>query len=218
MTAFPKTLLQLAGASPAPSPLADSALVLIDAQLEYVCGAVPLAGIDAAVAQAVRLLGMARARDVPVFHIVHLGKARAAAFDPLGWHVAIIPELVPVEGEKVVVKSLPNAFAGTTLDEAIRATGRRELIIAGFATHMCVSATTRAALDLGYRCTVVAGATATRDLPNPLGRGVTPAAVVQEGTLAALADRFAVIVPDADALERADRASIELNAGARSCG
>ncbi|HKE47162.1 MAG TPA: isochorismatase family protein [Rhodanobacteraceae bacterium] len=211
--ALPKTLLQLAGASPVPSPLENAALVLIDAQLEYVCGAVPLAGIDAAVAHAARLLALARERAVPVFHVVHLGKAGAPAFDPLGWRAAIIPALAPRDGEKVVVKSLPNAFARTILEHEIRATGRGELIVAGFATHMCVSATTRAALDLGFRCTVVAGATATRDLPNPLGRGVTPAAVVQDGTLAALADRFAVIVADADAWTPASE-----RVGEPSCG
>jgi nicotinamidase-related amidase len=61
---------------------------------------------------------------------------------------------------------------------------------------MCVSTTTRAALDLGYRSTVVASATATRDLPHPTGNGVVPARNIHEAALAALADRFAVIVPD----------------------
>jgi nicotinamidase-related amidase len=74
------------------------------------------------------------------------------------------------------------------------------LIIAGFATHMCISATTRSALDHGYVSTVVAAACATRDLPDALGKGVVPAAEVQRATLAALADRFATIVPDAAAL------------------
>ncbi|HVI58630.1 MAG TPA: cysteine hydrolase family protein [Luteimonas sp.] len=200
MNALPRTLLQIAGAALHPGPLERSVLVLIDAQLEYVDGAVPLAGIGAAVREARRLLDLARAQAVPVFHVVHHGREGAPAFDPLGRHAAIIPELAPVDGEAVVVKSLPNAFAGTDLQRLVRDAGRDELVIAGFATHMCVSATTRAALDLGFRCTVVADATATRDLPHPLGRGVTPAAVVHEGTLAALADRFAVVVADVDAL------------------
>jgi nicotinamidase-related amidase len=99
----------------------------------------------------------------------------------------------------VIAKGLPNAFAGTALDERIRATGRKELILIGFQTHMCISATARSALDHGYRTTIVASACATRDLPNPLG-GVTPAEVLHAATLSALADRFAVVVPDAGAL------------------
>lgn len=197
----PRTLLQLAGAPLHPAPLDRAALVVIDGQLEYLSGALPLSGIAAAVDEAARLLALARRAAVPVFHVVHHARPGAAAFDPLGPHVGFIPALAPRDaGETTVVKALPNGFAGTDLDRRIRATGRSELILAGFATHMCVSATTRAALDLGYRSTVVAGATATRDLPSATGRGVTPAAVVHEGTLAALADRFAIVVPDAQAL------------------
>jgi len=65
-----------------------------------------------------------------------------------------------------------------------------------------VSATARAALDHGFRTTVVAAATATRDLPHASGAGVTPAAVIQEGTLAALSDRFSVVIQDTAALSR----------------
>jgi nicotinamidase-related amidase len=196
MNDMPRTLLQIAGAPLHPSPLDRSALVLIDHQLEYVTGTIPLTGIQDAVTEAALLLGLAREHNVPVFHIVHHGRPGAPAFDPQRPHVAIMPELTPRDGETVVVKSLPNAFAGTSLHGLIQASGRKELIIAGFATHMCVSATTRAALDLGYRSTVVAGATATRDLPHPTGKGVMPARTIQEAALAALADRFAVIVPD----------------------
>lgn len=100
--------------------------------------------------------------------------------------------------EAVVTKALPNSFAGTDLHARLQATGRKELIIAGFMTHMCVSATTRAAMDLGYRNTVVAAATAPRSLPVPTG-GVVPAAELQRTELAALADMFAVVVRDAGA-------------------
>jgi hypothetical protein len=65
---------------------------------------------------------------------------------------------------------------------------------------MCVSATTRAALDLGYRVTLVANGTATRALPNPLSGETIPARIIHEATLAALADRFAIVVADSAAL------------------
>jgi len=200
---LPKTLLQIVGAPLHPSPLDRSAVVLIDAQLEYLTGAIPLKGIDAAVTEARRLLDLARERHVPVFHVVHHGRPGAAIFDPQSPNVTIIPALSPREGEPIVVKSLPNAFAGTDLHRLLEETGRKELIIAGFATHMCISATARAALDLGYRSTIVATATATRDLPHLYGRCVVPADTVQDVALAALADRFAVIVPDAAALATA---------------
>lgn len=193
MTAPPKTLLEFSGAPRHPAPLDRAALVLIDHQLEYVEGGVMLAGIHAAIAEQERLLTMARRAGVPVFHVLHHGRPGSTLFDPTGPMAAVIPLLAPRPGEIPIVKSLPNAFAGTDLHPRLGETGRTELIVAGFATHMCVSATTRAALDLGYRTTVVADACATRDLPDPAG-GVIAAETVHRAELAALADRFAIVV------------------------
>jgi nicotinamidase-related amidase len=199
MNDHPKSLLQFAQAPTNPSPLDQSALVIIDAQLEYTVGTLPLKGIDAAIGETKTLLTLARHRKMPVFYVVHHSRAGAALFDPTGPNVAIVSQLAPVAGEEVVIKTLPNAFTGTALHQLLQKTGRKELILAGFMTHNCVSSTARGALDLGYRTTIVASATATRDLPNPIG-GTTPAEIVQEGTLSALADRVAIIVPKTAAL------------------
>lgn len=189
----PPTLFALAGVEPAAARLSDSVLLIIDAQREYRDGALPLVGIDAAVAETGKLLARARAAGTPVVHVVHRGGGRL--FNPQGDFFAVLPPLAPSGAEAVIEKSLPNAFAGTSLDKTLAATGRRHLIVAGFMTHMCVSATVRAALDRGYQTTVVAAATATRDLPDGQG-GTVSAAWVQRAELAALADRFAKVVAD----------------------
>ena len=44
------------------------------------------------------------------------------------------------------------------------------LVLAGFMTHMCINSTARGAFNLGFAPTVVAAATATRDLPGTDGR------------------------------------------------
>jgi nicotinamidase-related amidase len=199
----PQTLLQIAGASSRPSSHAQSVLVLVDAQNEYVSGRLPLAGIDKAIAEAARLLAAARAAGTPVIHIAQHSAPGRPVFDPQTAFAEIVAELTPIAGEDVIVKRLPNSFAGTTLEMRLReiaaTSGRSEMLLAGFMTHMCISATARAALDLGIRTTIVAGATATRDLPNPLG-GVIDACVVHETALAELADRFAIVVADADSV------------------
>jgi nicotinamidase-related amidase len=169
---------------------------MIDTQREYTTGRLPLVGIDAAVKEGERLLEFARGQGMPVFHAIHHGRPGSPVFEPSGDGARFIDALGPFPDETVVIKTLPNAFAATDLAERVRATGRREIIIAGFATHMCVSATARAALDHGFRSVVVAAATATRDLPDPVGPGITPAAVIHQGTLAALSDRFSVVVRD----------------------
>ncbi|WP_046865738.1 cysteine hydrolase family protein [Microvirga massiliensis] len=202
MTSRPRSLLELAGAPRHPGSFESSVLVLIDLQREYLeSGGLPLVGIEGAVAALGRLLALARRHGTPVFHVAHHARPGAKLFDPGSPTSHIIQGLEPVSGEEVVTKSLPNAFARTDLQDRIQSTGRQELLVAGFATHMCVSSTARAALDLGYRTTIVASATATRDLPDPLGTGGSvPAHIVQQAALAALADRFAIIVPDVEAL------------------
>ncbi len=199
MTQPPRTLLAMAGAPSHPAPLDKAVLVLIDIQREYRDGKLPLPGVDAAAAEAGRLLALAREKGVPVLHIVHHAQPGGALFDPEGPMSAILPEVAPLPGEAIIPKRLPNAFAGTDLAERIRASGRTELILGGFMTHMCVSATARAALDLGLRTTVVADAAGTRDLPDPLG-GVIGAEALHRAALTELADRFAIVVRDTAAL------------------
>ena len=47
-----------------------------------------------------------------------------------------IKYLEPKSDEKVVMKTTPNAFLKTDLKEKIDATGRKNLIIAGYSTHV----------------------------------------------------------------------------------
>src|SRR5262245_22720224 len=92
---IPQTLARIAGLSAAPADPRDAVLLLIDTQLEYTIGRLPLAGVDAAVAEGARLLEYARSSGLPVIHAIHHGKPGAAAFDPLGRFVDFIPALAP---------------------------------------------------------------------------------------------------------------------------
>ena len=193
-----KTLLELSGADLAPAKLRDDCLVLIDLQNEYIAGPIAVPNAAAAVGEAARLLAAARERSTPVIHVAHKGRA-GGLFDREAERGQIVAALAPLGGEAVVEKGLPNAFAGTDLQARLAALGRKELILAGFMTHMCVSSTARAALDLGYRVTIDAAACGTRDLPDGRG-GVIPAATLNDVALVELSDRFAIIAPGADAL------------------
>jgi nicotinamidase-related amidase len=190
MTA-PKTLLELAGADLSLPNLSQSCLVLIDLQNEYRTGPLALPGADTAIANAARLLARARESGAAVFHIAHKGKP-GGLFDRAAERGAIVDRLQPRAAEAVIEKALPNAFACTDLQSRIAATGRSNIVLAGMMTHMCVSSTARAAIDLGLRVTIDAESCATRDLPDGRG-GAIAASVVHEVALAELADRFAVI-------------------------
>jgi len=187
----PKTLLEMSGADLRPSALAQSTVVVIDAQNEYLDGKLSLPGVKPAVEAIAQLLAKAREAGAPVVHIAHKGRA-GGLFDRDGHGGAIIGAVQPSNGERVIEKPLPNAFAQTSLDTELKALGHTSLVLAGFMTHMCVSSTARAALDLGYRVTIAGDAAATRDLPDPFG-GVIAAEALHRAALAELGDRFAII-------------------------
>jgi len=193
---LPKTLLQMAGADQTPNAFTDSVVITIDQQNEYLSGALPLVGIEQALGEAAEVLSRARAVGTPIIHIVHQGSA-GGAFDLDAERGQIADVVAPREGEAIIKKTLPNCFTTAALGSELEKIGRKKLIITGFMTHMCVSATVRAALDLGFSTTVVSGATATRDLPSAAGDQIIKAQTIAEATLAALADRFATIVPTA---------------------
>jgi nicotinamidase-related amidase len=188
----PKTLLQMAGAPLEPGRFSESAVIVIDAQNEYVSGKLALPGVDAALNNISILLKAARAAGAPVIHVQHKGRA-GGLFDPDADSFKLASQAASESGEAIVEKPLPNAFAQTNLQDVLTKTGKKSLIVAGFMTHMCVSSTVRAALDLGYRNTVVADACGTRDLPDPTGGQALAAAELHRAALAGLADRFAIV-------------------------
>jgi nicotinamidase-related amidase len=192
MTASP-TLRDLSGLPSAPAALSASALVMIDCQNTYLDGVMRLDGVEAALAVAAELLHRARDAGIPIIHIQHDAGA-GSPYDisaPIG---AIAAAVAPRAGEAVITKHFPNAFVATDLQAQLAASGRQDLVLAGFMSHMCVNSTARGAFNLGFRPTVVAAATATRSLPG-VGGAVVPAAQLQQAALAALADLFAVVVP-----------------------
>lgn len=191
--ADPKTLLMLAGAAIAPAQLSKATLVMIDLQNEYLEGPLALHKVDAAVSSAAALLQRARAAGTRIIHIAHAGGA-GGAFDRAAHRGQIMEAVAPAQDEPVIEKRKPNALADTSLQAELEKIGRKDLILAGFMTHMCVSSTARAAFDLGYGNSIVAEACGTRALPNP-GGGVIEAEVLHDSALAALADRFACILP-----------------------
>src|ERR1700761_9131747 len=178
------TLRDLMGLGDQATPLRETALVMIDCQNTYRQGVMELDGVEPALAEAARLLTRARAAGIPVFHIMH-DAGEGSPYDVRAEIGQISDEVAPAEGEPVIVKNFPNAFVGTDLEAQLGKLPGRQLVLAGFMTHMCVNSTARGAFNLGYHPTVVASATATRPLPGPDGTPV-PAAALPAASLAAI--------------------------------
>ena len=168
-----------------------SALILIDIQNDYFPGgAMELVGINQAAAKARELLTACRQARRPIFHVQHLALGPGATFfRPNTVGVEIHESVRPFAGEPVIQKHYPNAFRETGLREALQSAGVEEVIIGGAMSHMCIDATTRAAFDFGFSCTVIHDACATRDL---VFEGLTiSAAQVHGAFMAALGMRYA---------------------------
>ena len=102
----------------------------------------------------------------------------------------------PLPGEPVVKKAYPNSFRETDLEQRLRDAGADELLVVGMMTSMCVDATVRAAVDLGFECAVAHDACATLDLE--FGGATIPAAGVHGAFMAALGDGYANVVSSDD--------------------
>lgn len=170
------------------------ALILIDVQNDYFPGGkMELEGADAAGAAASRLLEWARNSNMPVYHIQHISAYPGATFFLPETEGAKINSLVePKVHEKVIVKYFPNSFRETLLNEVLKENDITDLIIAGMMSHMCVDATTRAAFDLGYVCTLAGDACATRSLE--WNGEKIPASHVHGAFMAALGSVYAKVL------------------------
>lgn len=195
------TLRDVIGLDSRPPRLSESALILIDFQNTYRTGVMALDGAEEALAAGARLLERARAAGTPVVHILNDG-GEGSPYDIRAHIGAISDEVAPVSGEAVVVKQFPNSFHATELEKTLTGLGfaagsGKDLVLAGFMTHMCVNYTAQGAFNLGYRPTVVAEATATRALAAPDGT-VLPAAALQSAALTTVTDLFGTVVPSVD--------------------
>ena len=193
----PTTLRTLAGLPSRPPSLADSTLIMIDCQNTYTRGVMELDGVQDALDEAAKLLERARSAGIPIVHIEH-DDGDGSLYDIRAEIGQIVDRVAPQGDETVIVKSFPNSFVQTDLDERLKATGARNLLLVGFMTHMCVNSTARGAFNLGYAPTVVASATATRALPGPTG--VVPSEALQVASLAAISDLFGIVAPDVAAI------------------
>ncbi len=191
------TLRTLTGMDPNPAPISKSALVLIDCQQTYREGVMQLENVEPALQEAAVLLNRFREAGRPVIHIMH-DAGTGTPYD-VGAPIGQIADVVaPIEGETVIVKAFPSAFEQTELDAELKKLGVEHVVYVGFMTHMCVNSTARASFNHGYGNTVVASATATRTIPNAETGADVPAQQLQDASLAALGDMFAVVVPNAE--------------------
>ncbi|MCJ1439171.1 hypothetical protein MMC27_008562 [Xylographa pallens] len=183
-----KSFRELLGVPPSTASPSDSALVIIDAQQEYALGLLQVSNAASSRAAIVALLERYRAVGGAVVHVRHETPAGAPVFTP---GKAVAEPMAGVEarqGEKVIGKKHPGAYAGTELQEWLEGRGVKKVVLVGYMAHVCVSTTARQAAELGYDVVLVEDAIGDRDIPGISGDEVTKTVLLE------LADAFGSVV------------------------
>lgn len=152
---------------------ADSILVLIDTQNEYASGLLAVANLSSTRPVIAELLQRYRASGGTVVHVWHVTPDGAPVFTPNTPLAEVFPELTPRDGEFIVKKIFPGAFAETNLEEIIQKTGLKKIVLVGYMAHICVSTTAREGHQRGYEVLMVENAIGDRDIPGASGEEVT---------------------------------------------
>jgi maleamate amidohydrolase len=178
------------------------ALILIDFCQAYFDPACELyAGVDDAIASALRIREAARAVGMPIVltNVVYHPSAidggrffeKAAPLhnflqgSPMG---AFGPGLTPYDKELIISKQYPSAFFGTSLASTLTAAGIDSVLLTGLTTSGCVRASCVDAMSHGFRTAVIADACGDRH-PGP-----------HEANLFDMNAKYADVVSEADAM------------------
>lgn len=140
------------------------ALLVVDMQVGMLQG-LPKHDLAGVIGRINRLTDMVRRLAGTVIWIRHCGPTGSGfERDGKGW--AFLPELVRRDGDRVIEKTLNDAFAGTTLAASLNETAPDRLLVAGWATDFCVDTTIRSAVSKGYQVVVASDAHTLADRPH----------------------------------------------------
>jgi nicotinamidase-related amidase len=174
----------------------DATLIVIDVQQATEAPSSGARNDPDAESATAALIAVWREEALPIVH-VHEASAEPGSGGRPG------REARPLDGEIVVGRTAPNAFAGTPLEETLDALGATTLVVCGARAHNALEATARHAGSLGYRVFVVADACRAADeggRPRSLGH------LEREGVVVVDCARTLVAARLARAHERAKQA------------
>ena len=138
----------------------DTALLIIDMQTALIDGTDPVYQLDTLLANISTLITRAHTTGTP---IIYIQDNDVDEIGSPGWQIH--PKIAPHAWDMVIRKPETDAFYGTTLQQEIESRGLKRLIITGCKSEVCVDATCRKAIDLGYNVTLVSDAHSTTDNP-----------------------------------------------------
>ena len=182
----------------------STALIIVDIQNDYFQnGRMELVNPDKAAANAAKVLEHFRKNNNDnIFHVQHIAGDPSLGFFLPDTEGAEIHETVqPLEKESIIIKHFANSFLQTELESKLKEKGITKVVVVGMMTHMCIDATVRAAVDLGYETTLIEDACATRELSYQ--DQVVPAEQVHFAFVGALNGMYCAVTSTEDFLQQA---------------
>ena len=183
------------------------ALLVIDAQNEYVSGRLPIEypDVECSLANIASAMDAARGRSIPVVVVQNTAPPGAPIFrkGTPGWELHERVASRPYD--HYVEKRLPSAFAGTDLGAWIATNSIDTLVVVGYMTHNCADSTIRHALHAGIAVEFLEDAAGAVSYANRAGS--VSAKDVHTASCVVLQSRFAAVMSTAEWIELVATAS-----------
>jgi isochorismate hydrolase len=127
-----KSFRQIVGASPSSATPVNSTLIIIDAQNEYAEGNLKVTNAASSRKAIANLLQRYREVNGKIVHVVHQTPDGAPVFTPGSKLAEEFDELKPKDGEKVIGKKHPSAFADTDLQNFLGDESGAKVVLIGY--------------------------------------------------------------------------------------
>jgi len=177
------------------------AVLIIDAQMEYFDGALPITHPNGHLENILRVMDAATESHVPVVVIRHhQSEAGATLFVMETEKWQLHPEVEKRHRDLLLEKQMPGSFTGTELSDWLAAHNIDTVTIAGYMTHMCCDTTARQAVHAGLKVEFLSDATGTLDVENSAGKAT--ADELQNSTLVAQQMFLSEVISTDDWLNR----------------
>ncbi|MBG9813731.1 isochorismatase [Bacillus endophyticus] len=181
----------------------STALIIVDIQNDYFSnGKMELSNPVKAATNAAKVLEWFRQNNKDnIFHVQHIANDVALGFFlPNTEGVKLNEAVLPLEHETIITKHTPSSFLNTELEIKLREKRVTNLVILGMMTHMCIDATVRTAVELGFETTLIEDACATKDLSYQ--DKVVPVEQVHYAFVSALNGMYANVISTEDFLKQ----------------
>lgn len=183
--------------------MAKRALIVIDVQNEYVYGALPIEfpPLSVSLPNIGRAIDAASQAGVPIVVVQHATPPGAPVFaeGSPGWELHEVVASRRHVISHLVAKALPSAFAGTDLEEWLRAHGIDTVTVVGYLTNNCDQSTVINAAHLGFAAEFLADASGAVSLSNE--SGYETAEHLHNAFLVVLQSNFAAVMSTDDWLQ-----------------